>query len=184
MPPASLNHAPRVFEGARFDVHRVDLPGRGGGTVRREACVTRDAVVILPVLDRHTVVLIRNERFAVGRNLWELPAGTIEPDGGEAAETPRACAARELTEETGYRADRIDPLVTFYPSPGVCTELMHAFVGRDLTHVGQELDENERITVEVMPLEQSIQMVRENTICDGKTIAALLYYQTFTAREA
>ena len=173
-----------MFEGVRFDVHRVDLPGRGGPTVRREACVTRDAVVILPVLDRHTVVLIRNERFAVDQTLWELPAGTIEPGDGEAGELPLACAARELTEETGYRADRIEPLVTFYPSPGICTELMHAFVGRDLTHVGQQLDENERITVEVISLDRSIQMVRDNTICDGKTIATLLYYQTYTAREA
>ncbi len=184
MHPASLTHTPRVFEGVRFDVYRVDLAGRGGRTVRRETCVTRDAVVILPMLDEQTVVLIRNERFAVDQNLWELPAGTIEPGTGGAGEKPLACAVRELTEETGYRAARIEPLAAFYPSPGICTELMHAFVAHDLTHVGQQLDENERITVEVTPLAQSIQMVRDNTIRDGKTIATLLYYHTFTAKEA
>ena len=176
MLPDSLQHAQRVFEGARFDVYRVDLPGRNGSTVRRDACVTSDAVVILPLLDDQTVVLIRNERFAVGRTLWELPAGTIET-----GEPPEVCAARELIEETGYRTAHVDPLTTFYPSPGICTEKMHAFVARDLTHVGQRLDENERITVEVTPLDRTMDMVRDHTIGDGKTIAALLYYSRFGA---
>ncbi len=176
MLPDSLRQAQRVFEGARFDVCRVDLPGHNGRTVHRDACVTSDAVVILPLLDDETVVLIRNERFAVGRTLWELPAGTIEP-----GEPPEDCAARELIEETGYRAARVDPLTTFYPSPGLCTEKMYAFVGRDLAHVGQHLDENERITVEVIPLDKTMDMVRDHTIGDGKTIAALLYYGRFGA---
>lgn len=170
----SLQGAQRVFEGVRFDVCRINLPGQDGRTVRREACTTADAVVIMPMLDERTVVLIRNERFAVDQTLWELPAGTIE-----SGEPPLECAGRELIEETGYRAGHIEHLIDFFPSPGICTEQMHAFVGRELTHIGQDLDENERITAEVMLLDKSIQMVRDNTIRDGKTIATLLYYQMF-----
>ena len=162
------------FEGARFDVIRVSLPTSDGSVILRDACVSADAVVILPLLDERTVVLIRNERFAVDQTLWELPAGTIEP-----SEQPTPCAQRELIEETGYEAATVDPLIDFYPSPGICTEKMHAFVARGLSHVGQQLEPNERITVEAIPLDRSIQMVKDNTIRDGKTIATLLYYHTF-----
>ena len=133
-----------------------------------------DAVVILPMLDDQTVVLIRNERFAVGQTLWELPAGTIEK-----GEDPLVCAGRELREETGYEAAKIDRLIEFYPSPGFCTELLTTFLARDLVFKGQELDETERITTEAIPLKESIQMVRDNRIRDAKTAATLLYYQTF-----
>lgn len=162
-----------VFEGVRFDVHTVELPGHSGRTVRRDVVVAPNAAVILPLLDEQTVVLIRNERFAVGQSLWELPAGTIEH-----GEDPGHCAQRELLEEAGYRAGRMTKLIEFYPSPGICTERMHAFLAQDLTHIGQSLDENERITVEAVALERSMQMVWDNTIRDGKTIAALLYYHT------
>ncbi len=136
--------------------------------------VTPPAVVILPLLDPETVVLIRNERFAVGQTLWELPAGTLEPD-----EDPVACAARELTEETGYRCETMMQLIDFYPSPGICTERMHAYLAQNLTHVGQDLDENERITVEVVALQKAMGMIKDNTIRDAKTIATLLFYTTF-----
>lgn len=165
-----------VYEGVRFRVEAVHLPGRSGTTIRRDRVVTPAAVVVLPVLDARHVVLIRNERFAVGQTLWELPAGTLEPD-----EDPIACASRELVEEAGYRAARVEPLVKFYPTPGVCTEQMHAFVAQDLEQVGQDLDENERITVEVVEFEKALQMIHENVICDAKTIATLLYHHQFHA---
>ena len=174
--PDHFESSQRILQTPRFDVYRVKVPSRSGRILERDACVPPDAVVILPLLDDQSVVLIRNERFAVGRTLWELPAGTIEP-----GEPPEDCAARELIEETGYRAARVDPLTTFYHSPGLCTEKMYAFVGRDLAHVGQHLDENERITVEVIPLDKTMDMVRDHTIGDGKTIAALLYYGRFGA---
>lgn len=165
---------PVLYQGKRFDVHRLTLKRRSGGTMRREVVVPANAVVILPMLDDQTVVLIRNERFAIGQTLWELPAGTLE-DG----ENPALCAARELVEETGYVADEVTRLIEFYPSPGFCTELLTAFLARDLTFQGQDLDETERITTEAIPLDRSIQMIRDNTIRDAKTIATLLYYQTY-----
>lgn len=142
--------------------------------MRREVVVPANAVVVLPMLDEKTVVLIRNERFAVGQTLWELPAGTLE-----AGEDTALCAGRELLEETGYAAAEVTRLIDFYPSPGFCTELLTAFLARELVFRGQDLDETERITTEAVPLIESIQMVRDNRIRDAKTIATLLYYQTF-----
>lgn len=170
------NKSKCVYGGIRFDVHQVELPGATGidhvpSTVTRDVCVTSDAVVILPLLSVDSVVLIRNERFAVGETLWELPAGTTEP-----GELPLQTARRELIEETGYQAERVAHLIDFFTSPGICTETMHAFVARGLRQVGQDLDENERITPEVVDLKQTMKMVADNTIRDAKTIATLLYY--------
>lgn len=179
MPEGKPEQNTTLFRGTRFDVRAVELQRRSGGVMRREVVVPANAVVILPMLDDATVVLIRNERFAVGQTLWELPAGTLE-DG----ENPALCAGRELLEETGYAAARIERLIEFYPSPGFCTELLNAYLARDLTFRGQDLDETERITTEAIPLNQSIQMVKDNRIRDAKTIATLLYYQTFLRTDA
>ncbi len=165
-----------VYRGRRFNVRTVAWPSHHGQ--KREAVVAPHAAVVLPLLDEQTIVLIRNERFAVGQTLWELPAGTLEDH-----EQPRLCASRELTEETGYRARRIEPLVDFYPSPGICTERMYSFLATGLDHVGQNLEDHERITVEAVDLNRSMQMVQDNTIQDGKTIAVLLYYVTFLKKK-
>ncbi len=174
MPEDTTTDNQILFHGTRFDVREVELPKRSGGTIRREVVVPANAVVVLPLLDEQTVVLIRNERFAVGQTLWELPAGTLE-----AGEDTALCAGRELLEETGYAASEVTRLIEFYPSPGFCTELLTAFLARGLVFRGQDLDETERITTEAIPLNESIQMVRDNRIRDAKTIATLLYYQTF-----
>jgi len=169
MPPMET-----VFQGVRFDVATMQIPGNDGKSHRREVVVHPGAVVILPLLADQQVAMIRNERFAVDLTLWELPAGTLEPD-----EDPADCAGREVVEETGYQAAKITKLTDFYTSPGICTERMWAYLAEDLTHVGQDLDESERITVEVLPLNQTMQMIEAGDIRDGKTIATLLYYKQF-----
>lgn len=171
----------RVFEAARFDVRRCTFDTPGGGVDRRDFVAHPGAVVILPLVDARTgherVALIRNERFAVGRTLYELPAGTLEPP-----ESPETCAGRELVEETGYRAASLTPLTAFFTSPGICNERMWAFLASDLTHVGQCLEAHERITVEVVTLDETMQMIRKGVIEDGKTLATLLYYSAFRER--
>ncbi len=159
----------------RLDVAKVNLSGRDSKCCQRELVVHPGAVLILPFVVEHTVIMIRNERFAVGQTLWELPAGTLEPP----PETPRSCAARELAEETGYQADKISPMLDFYTTPGFCNERMWAFVATDLTAVGQKLDTSEKITVEAVAYDRSIKMVHDGEITDGKTIASLLYYDRF-----
>jgi ADP-ribose pyrophosphatase len=166
-----------VYAADRFEVRSVEITDCHGRKRQRQIVVPSNAVVILPLLDDSAgceqVVLIRNQRFAVDERLWELPAGTME--AGESAAT---CADRELLEETGYKADKMSQLLEFYPSPGFCTELLTAFLATELTYQGQQLDETERITTQVVSLAQTMQMIRRNDIRDAKTIATLLYYCT------
>jgi ADP-ribose pyrophosphatase len=176
MLPDSLQNAPVVFKGVRFDVLAVELTRRSGGVMRREIVRPPDSVVVLPVFDNGDIVLIRNDRFAVGRTLWEVCAGTLEP-----GEAPAVCAARELIEETGYEAAALTPLTSFYPTPGFCTEFMHGYLARGLNHVGQNLDDTEQITPEVLPMTTALAMIRRGEIIDAKTIAMLLYVHTFAA---
>lgn len=177
MPSDALSRE-KLYEATRFDVVRATFARSGGGVLAREVVVPHDAVVVLPLLDetpgRERVVLIRNERPAVGQTLWELPAGTLEED-----EDPDLCAERELIEETGYEAERLERLISFYTCPGFCTELLTAYLAHGLTHVGQSLDETEEIEVDAVPLEEALAMARDNRIRDAKTLATLLYYQAF-----
>ena len=150
--------------------HRV-YPRPDREPLRRDVVVHPGAVVILPVLDDRRVVMIRNYRHAVERELWELPAGTLEPN-----EEPIDTARRELEEETGYRAGKILPLMEFYTSPGILTERMYAFVATDLTSVGQKLQGGEQIVVEVVELADLRRSLIRGELCDGKTIAVLGRY--------
>ncbi|MEX0654424.1 MAG: NUDIX hydrolase [Phycisphaeraceae bacterium] len=174
MPKTPWQEEELIHAGVRFDVRAVGYPMRAGGVQRREVVVPADAVVILPMLADGRVVLIRNERFAVGETLWELPAGTLEAD-----EQPAACAGRELTEETGYVAATLQRLVAFYSSPGFCTEKLTVFLAQGLSYEGQALDETERITAEPVTWDEAMTMVADNRIRDGKTIAGLLYFAQF-----
>lgn len=167
-----LRQSQRVFQGSRFNVQAVEFPGKEGRTLRREFVAHPGAVAILPILDEQTIVMIRNERFAVGKELWELPAGTLEPN-----EPPEQTAHRELIEETGYRAKNMRFLTQFFTSPGICNEVMHAYVATDLEQVGQQLEETEKIVVEIVAWDRVLDMIKNGKICDGKTIATLLLYR-------
>lgn len=161
----------KVFKGARIDVHEVFLQGKNGRKVKREVVVHPGAVLILPIIDNERIIMIRNYRFAVDKELWELPAGTLEPN-----EEPIETAKRELIEETGYRAEQITPMLNFLTSPGFCNEVMHTFVAKDLTLVGQALDESEQIAVEIVSWKKALEMIDKGIIIDGKTITTLLFY--------
>ena len=120
---------PRVLlQTPRFDVVEMCQATRTGGVRARQVVLHPGAVVILPMVDDDQVCLIRNERVAVGKTLIELPAGTMEPPA-----TPQEMAIRELKEETGYAAARWRQLPSFYMSPGILREQMHAFVAEGLS---------------------------------------------------
>ena len=161
----------RLLSTPMFTVeHRVhERPN--GGPVTRDVVVHPGAVVILPILDDGRIVMIRNYRYTVEEELWELPAGTRET-GETAIETAR----RELEEETGYRAESITPLMEFYTSPGILTERMYAFTATDLTPVGQNLQGTERIVCEVLEAAAVRRMLLDGKLSDGKTIAVLGLY--------
>lgn len=159
-----------IYHGKRVDLLTVETTDSRGQTVLREVVVHSGAVVILALLD-DKILFIRNERFAVEKTLLELPAGTLEPN-----EEPLLCAGRELEEETGYRAAKIEPLLSFYSSPGFCNEILHAFLATDLTYVGQNLDPGETITVEPLTFAEALAKMRSGELMDAKTLATLFCY--------
>jgi ADP-ribose pyrophosphatase len=135
----------------------------------------RGAACVLPIIDTPQgpeVVMVRNDRVTVGGFLLELPAGGLD-DGEDAA----VAAARELEEETGFRAATLTPLCRFYTTPGLTDELMHAFVARGLEYVGQRLEPYEVLTVERVPARVLFEMIDRGELTDGKSVLALLLAQ-------
>ncbi len=157
-----------VLEGTRFNVHRMELVGSDGKTYVREVIRHPGAVVLLPLINQDTVVLIENRRPSVGEALLELPAGTREPD-----EPVEQTAARELIEETGYHAGVLEPLHEFYSAPGICDELMHLFVARQLTPGDHQREATESIENRVASRQQVQQWIAEGRIRDAKTLVGL-----------
>ena len=160
-----------LLETALFKVARLSFEATDGGEVIRDVIEHPGAAVILPLLDDGRVVLIRNVRHTVGKVLWELPAGTLE-----AGEAPDACAAREVEEETGYRAGSLAPLTEFFASPGILNERMYGFLATDLVQTSQSLDDDEEIEVFPIPQWQVRDMLKDGHIEDAKTITLLLYW--------
>ena len=157
-----------VLEGVRFNVHEMQLTGSDGKTYHREVIRHPGAVVLLPLIDRDTVVLIENRRPSVGETLLELPAGTREP--GEPVEET---AGRELIEETGYRAGGLRPLLEFYSAPGICDELMHLFLATELTQGEHDREATEQIENRIATREEISRWVKDGTIRDAKTLVGL-----------
>lgn len=159
-----------LHKGAKFDFEEVTIRGPGGERLRRQVVRHPGAVVILPLLDDPPrVVFVRNDRPAVDREVLELPAGTLEP-----GEPPARCAARELEEETGFRAGSIEPLGMFLTTPGLTDERMHAYLATSLTEVGASPEPDEQLTVELVPLGEAMGMIDEGRLEDAKSMLAIL----------
>ena len=153
----------------KFEVVRHLCEGRDGRPHAVEIIQHPGAVVILPLLDRNRCLILRQFRPALNRELWELPAGTLDVPG----EDPQAAAGRELEEETGYRAGKLEYLCEFYTSPGILTELIRSYVATDLTRTAQRLEPLERIHVECMSVDEALAMMRDGRIVDAKTMVTL-----------
>lgn len=170
-----MAESPEVLLTARrFRVVRKADPSQGTPGASKEIIEHPGAVVILPLLDDGRVVLIENYRLSVDRRLLEIPAGTLEP-----GENPAEAALRELAEETGYRAGRIELWIQFYPSPGILTERMFLYAATDLTLGSPALEADEDIRVRIVSANEAIELVRRGEIEDAKTIAGLLWWHTF-----
>lgn len=159
---------------SRFRVERVEQPTAGGGVRAREVVRHPGAVVILPLLDGDGVCLIENYRISVNQTLLELPAGTLE-----VGEDPAVCAARELEEETGYRADRIEFVHAFYLSPGILDEKMHLYFATGLTLGPARREPGEEIVNRIVSADEALALVAAGEIRDAKTLVALLWWDKF-----
>ena len=171
-----MNTAEVLFQGQRFRVERAEQIMPDGSRHAREVVRHPGAVVILPLMDDGRVCFVRNYRVAVGHSLIELPAGTLEP-----SEDPVETAVRELAEETGYRAGRIERLLTFCMSPGILDERMHLFVAESLQPGPMALEAGEDIQPLAFTWAEALEMARRGEIADAKTLVGLLYYDAFRA---
>jgi ADP-ribose pyrophosphatase len=166
-----------VFQGRIFSVTSDRVQEPGGIVVQRDIVRHGGSVVILAVDDSGPephILMERQYRYAAGDVLWELPAGCI--DRGE---SPLAGARRELLEETGYRAKIWSLALHYYPSPGFVDETMTIYLASGLTQGPAHPEEDEFITCELVPLSRALKMVLSGRICDGKTIAGVLWLAQF-----
>jgi ADP-ribose pyrophosphatase len=162
--------SPVLLETKRFKVVRESYPDNRGGTETREIIRHPGAAVVIPLLDDGRVCLERVFRVSMRETLVELPAGTLEP-----GEDPRLAALRELKEETGYTAERIEQIHSFVVSPGILDERMYLFVATGLTEGEPSLEAGEKIEKLIVPWAEALDMVFNHVIEDAKTIIGLLY---------
>ncbi len=156
-----------IYNGKVFDI-RVDEIREGGVEYKRDIVVHPGSAVIMPVFADGTVGVVRQYRHAAGEHLLELCAGTIDK-----GEEPEAAAHRELREEVGVTAARLEKLTEFYVSPGFLTEKMHLFLAAELTEVGQALEPDEILTIERHSIPALLEMIRLGEIRDAKTIIGI-----------
>lgn len=162
----------RVYEGRIVNLRVDTVALRDGNTSTREVVEYAGAVAIVPVNEKNELILVRQFRYAVGKTLLELPAGKIEP-----GEDHAASAGRELLEETGYEAKKLEPLISFFTTPGFTNEKIKVFVAAGLVQKNQNLDYDEFIHVELVPLEKALDMIATGEICDAKSVAGILAYK-------
>lgn len=148
-------------------VDKVRVPD--GSETIREVVEHPGAVVIIPITSKNEVLMVRQYRHAVGRDMLELPAGTLEKN-----ELPEKAAPRELKEETGYLARRWEMLDRFFSSPGILTEEMHVYLATDLEEGKIEPMEDEDLTLVPIPLSEALEKVESGEIVDAKSIIGLL----------
>ena len=167
-----MSHSPKtILVTKKFSILEHQFPSQSAQTLTRHTVEHPGAVAIIPLLPDGQVCLIRNDRIAVGKNLVELPAGTLEPN-----EPPEQTAKRELQEETGYVANQWQALPGFFMSPGILNERMHLFVARDLTPGPPAREADESIDNFIVPWNEAIAMALRGEIEDAKSPAGLLLW--------
>jgi len=166
--PPEFIDSKKVFSGRVFDV-TVDTVREADRTYIREVVHHPGSAVILPAFDDDTVGFVRQYRHPAVKYLLELPAGTLND-----REPPEVGAARELEEELGVSAGRLEKLAEFFVSPGFCEEKMWIYLATDLVPTAQKLEDDELIEIVRLPIERALQMISDGEIEDAKTIIGLL----------
>jgi len=169
----------RVYAGrvVRLDVDTVRFPD--GSTGELELIRHPGAAAVVPCLtdpkgSDPTILMIKQYRYAAGGSLWEVPAGTLDPN-----EAPDACARRELLEETGVTAERLEPLSAILTTPGFTDETIHLFMASGLRRGTAAPERDEFIEVVPRPLSEVLAGIRDGEIRDAKTMVAILYMARF-----
>lgn len=164
----------KIYEGKLFSIKKdeVQLPNQRT-TIRECINIHNEVVGILAVTEENKMILVKQYRYPIGKTIIEIPAGKI--DSGE---EPVTCAFRELREETGYVASRMDLLSSFYTSPGNSNGLVHLFEAKELIMNEANPDEDEFVELLHFSKEEVIAAIQAGLICDAKTLLAIQYWNT------
>ena len=167
-----------IYAGRILTLRLKNLVQADGSVRLREIVEHAPGAAVVAVDADGQVLLVRQWRPAVNQAVLELPAGLVD-----LGESPIECARRELEEETGFTADLVEPLVSFYSSPGFTTELLHIFVASNLRPQSGAHDEEEELELVRLPLDAAIERVTGGEVSDAKTVAGLLaYYRMSSGR--
>jgi ADP-ribose pyrophosphatase len=168
-----------IYRGRKIDLALQEVVLTDGTVATREVVVHRGAVALVPMVDADHVCLVENQRYAVGKTLLEVPAGTIDP-----GETPEETARRELTEETGFRAGRMSRIREWFVSPGVLSERMFLFLCEDLQPGTMHHQADERLKPVILPWDEALTMAHDGRIEDAKTLLALFFCALRRSRDS
>ncbi len=166
-----------VYTGRLLRLEQLQVRGPDGRTRPREIVRHPGAVAVLPLLEGEQgrkIILVRQYRPPLEKEIWEIPAGTLKP-----GEDPLECAKRELEEETGYRAKRWDKLAAYYTTPGFCDERLALFLARGLEQGQYSPEEGEFIELGQFTLDELEEMLRRHELEDAKTLIAVLALLSF-----
>ena len=150
-----------IYEGKVFDVKKHTVELLNGDTVTREQILHNGGVAVIAIDDDGMVFMVRQYRFGAGVETLEIPAGKLEK-----GENPYEAGMRELREETGYKTDKLTSLGDFLPTPAYCSEKIYLYMANKLEYCGQDLDDDEFLSVEKYPLDVLHEMVLKNEIND------------------
>ena len=159
-----------IYSGIKLNVRKDEVLLDDGRKVMREVIEHPGSAAIIPFVSEDEIFLIKQYRHAVKETLYEIPAGTLDK-----GETFITCAGRELEEETGYKAGKLEPLIILYPSPGILSETMHLFKATNLikTQTNYQADESIKGIIQVK-LSKALEMVKKGEIRDAKTACSIL----------
>jgi len=165
-----------LYDGKIVKLELLTLQDEGTGErLEREICRHRGAVCVLPFLDEWTILMVRNRRWPLnGKRLLELPAGTLEKN-----EDPMNCAGRELQEETGFLATRLQRICDFYTSPGILSVQVYAFAAFGLERTEAQLEIGEELEPIEIGYEDAFRMMAERELVDAKSMLTLLYWERY-----
>jgi len=160
-----------VYSGRAVNLRVDTIQTADGRVTTREIVEHPDCVAVVAVDANDNILMVRQYRKSVGKELLEIPAGGIEP-----GETPEAAVEREMREETGKQPRRIVKLGGFYSSPGFCTEYLHLYLVSDM--INNPLVAEDTMGIEICPFrkDEIQKLIASGQICDSKTIAGLLVY--------
>ncbi|MCI8402619.1 MAG: NUDIX hydrolase [Lachnospiraceae bacterium] len=161
------------YEGVLVNIYADTIALPDGKEVEWDYIHHDGAAAVVPVRSDGKILMVRQYRNALDRVTLEIPAGKVD----RADEPKIECARRELEEETGYRCDKLEYLISVNTTVALCDELIEIYVARDLTASHQRLDEDEYVDVEACDLDELCRMIYNGELRDSKTVAAILAYQ-------